>query len=467
MTEVTISQDRLSGKVCQQMDVGMLQEVLPKACIEELLNTYDCWETREKKLNMVVMVYWLISLHLSPKLSQSRVYSKLVSGLRTLRDDVAEQLPSKSAFSYRRSQLGSELLEELFHQYAGPQATAQTPGAFWKGMRLMALDGTRESVPDTQENRETFRYSNDAKETHSPFPQARVVLLVECGTHVICDAEITSCREGEIHCARRLVARNRWEDTLLLWDSGFHANRALFQVRAANGHALGRLRKNVLPKPLVTLADGSYLAKFREERDHRTGPEMLVRVITYTFTDPRIPGAGEQVYRLMTTLLDPFLYPAKDLAVLYHERWHVELVIGETRTWMRLSPTTLRSRTAEGVIQELYALLLAHVLVRTLMLRAANAASLAPTSISFTATLRICDENLIPLGLVKPERRARMVEALIQEIGQQRLPKQRVRIQARVLKRAYPRYAHKKPEHWHAPPLELDLDFRQIIALVT
>ena len=45
---------------------------------------------------------------------------------------------------------------------------------------------------------------------------------------------------------------------------------------------------------------------------------MLVRVISYTFTDARIPGAGQQVYRLVTTLLDPFLYPARELAVLFH-----------------------------------------------------------------------------------------------------------------------------------------------------
>ena len=74
---------------------------------------------------------------------------------------------------------------------------------------------------------------------------------------------------------------------------------------------------------------------------------MLVRVITYTFTDPRIPGAGEQVYRLVTTLLDPFAYPAKEVAVLYHERWHVELVIDETRTHLRLSARTLRSLTKD------------------------------------------------------------------------------------------------------------------------
>src|SRR5258707_7470064 len=99
---------------------------------------------------------------------------------------------------------------------------------------------------------------------------------------------------------------------------------------------------------------------------------MLVRVISYTFTDPRIAGAGKQVYRLVTTLLDPFGYPAKDLAVLYHERWHVELVLDETDTHLRLSARTLRSLTANGVIQELYRMALAHTFVPTLMLRSAQ-----------------------------------------------------------------------------------------------
>jgi hypothetical protein len=193
---------------------------------------------------------------------------------------------------------------------------------------------------------------------------------------------------------------------------------------------------------------------------------MLVRVITYTFTDPRIPGAGEQVYRLVTTLLDPFVYPAKELAVVYHERWHVEVVIDETRTHLRLSARTLRSLTPEGVIQEIYALLLAHLVVRTLMLQAAEQAQISATQISFTETIRILDESLIPLGLVNPARRLHMVEGLIREISQQRLPKQPVRIQARVVKRVRSRYERKKPEHWHAPPLELDLDFHHIIDLV-
>jgi len=434
--------------------------------VEELLETYEMWEERERKTNMVTIVYWLIALHLYPTLSQRRVYGKMVSGLRTIRDDVPEEIPVRSAFSYRRHQLGSEILQELFVHCAGPKATEQTKGAFWKGMRLLALDGTVESVADTPDNRETFRYSSDDEISRSPFPQARLLLLIECGTHLICDVEISSCRQAEATGARLLLERAMLEQSLILWDSGFHSSRAIFQVQACGGHVLGRLKSNVLLHPCEYLLDGSYLTWIYQDQDHHRGDRMLVRVITYTFTDPRLPAAGEQVYRLVTTLLDPFFYPAKEVAVLYHERWHVEVVIDETRTQLRLSARTLRSLTPEGVIQEIYALLLAHLVVRTLMLQAAEQAQIAATQISFTETIRIMDESLIPLGLVSAPRRQHMVEHLIKEIGQQRLPKQPVRIQARVVKRVRSRYERKKPEHWHAPPLELDLDFHQIIALV-
>ena len=463
----TIRQIQQESKVCQQIDLGLLQEVLPSALIEDLLETYQMWEERERKLHMVVLTYWLIALHLYPQLSQRAVYAKLVSGQRAWRDDVPQQIPAKSAFSYRREQLGSELLEELFAQVAGPKATQDTPGAFWHGLRLLAIDGTVESVPDTPSNREAFRSSSDDEQAQSPFPQARLVLLVECGTHLICDAELSGCRQGEASSLRLLLQRWTLEQSLLLWDSGFHSSWAIFEVCARGGQVLGRLKQNVLLKRFVTLADGSYLTHIYEDQDHHTGRSMLVRVISYTFTDPRIPGAGEQVYRLVTTLLDPFLYPALELAVLFHERWHAELVIGETRTVLRLSARTLRSLTPEGVIQELYALLLAHTLLRTLMLQAATQEGIAPTALSLTGTIRILDESLLPLAMVDAQRRQTMVVGLLEEIGQQRLPKQRVRIQARVVKRVRSRYAHKKPEHWHAPPLELDLDFHQIIALVT
>jgi hypothetical protein len=254
---LTIPENGLDDKVCQQIDMGMVQEVIPPSMIEEILETYQMWEERERKTNMLMITYWLIALHLYPRLSQRGVYGKMVSGLRTIRDDVPKAIPGRSAFSYRRNQLGSEILQELFAKLASPKASAQTPGAFWKGMRLLAIDGTVESVADTPGNRETFRYSTDDEVAHSPFPQARLLLLVECATHLICDAEISSCRQAEANGLRLLLERWKVEKSLILWDSGFHSSTAIFQVQALGGHVLGRLASNILLEPFCTLVDGS------------------------------------------------------------------------------------------------------------------------------------------------------------------------------------------------------------------
>jgi Insertion element 4 transposase N-terminal/Transposase DDE domain len=463
----TIREIVLDDKLCHQFDIGLLQEAIDPEMVHRVLNGCHAWEERERGLNMYTMLYWLIALALYPQLSQRAVYSKVVCGLRLFQPDLAQQVPVKSAFSYRREQLGVVPLEWLFALCARPQASPQTPAAFWGGMRLMAIDGTLDSVPDTESNRAFFRYSSDDEVSRSPFPLVRLVLLIECGTHLICDAEFSSCRQADSSSAREVLARSLEASMLLLWDSGFHSSALIFLARACGAHVLGRLKSNVLTKPVKRLQDGSYLTYIYEDQDHQSGERMLVRVISYTFSDERVPGAGRTTHRLVTTLLDPEQYPAKELAVLFHERWHVEVVVDEIKTHLRLSARTLRSLSPEGVLQELYGLLLAHVAVRTLMLHAATAAEVAPTQLSFTGTVRILDESLPALTLASAAHRLTLTRHLLVEIAAERLPAQRLRFQARVVKRVRSKYERKVPLHLKAPPLEAGIDFKDLIALVT
>lgn len=463
----TIREIVWDDKVCHHFELGLVQEVIRPEQVQLVLNGCHAWEERERVLNMHTMLYWLIALAMYPRLSQRAVYSKVISSLRLLQPNVAQQVPVKSAFSYRREQLGQAPVEWLFALCARPQASEQTKGAFWKGMRLMAIDGTLDSVPDSESNRAYFRYSSDDEVSRSPFPLLRLVLLIECGTHLICDAEPSSCRQADSSSAREVLARSLAADMLLLWDAGFHSSALIFLARACQAHVLGRLKSNVLTKPVKRLPDGSYLTYIYEDQDHHCGERMLVRVISYTFTDERVPGAGQTTHRLVTTLLDPEQYPAKELAVLFHERWHVEVVFDEIKTHLRLSARTLRSLTPEGVLQELYGLLLAHVAVRTLMLHAATEADVAPTQLSFTGTVRILDESLPSLTLASPTHRATLTGYLLKEIAAELRPPQRLRFQARVVKRVRSKYERKLPLHLKAPPLEAGIDFKDFIALVT
>jgi hypothetical protein len=114
----------------------------------------------------------------------------------------------------------------------------------------------------------------------------------------------------------------------------------------------------------------------------KRGEHLLVRVISYTLTDPARPCYGE-TYRVLTTLLDPRQAPAHDLACAYHERWEIELVVDELDRHQRLAGRTLRSLKPVGVIQELYGLSLSHYAVRVLMHEAALQADLDPDRLSF------------------------------------------------------------------------------------
>src|SRR5207248_3719110 len=125
---------------------------------------------------------------------------------------------------------------------------------------------------------------------------------------------------------------------------------------------------------------------------YRVRRGMWVRIISYRLTDERLGEPGK-VYRLVTTLLNPRVAPALALIGLYHERWEIELVIDEIKTHERAQRKVLRSKTPEGVRQELYGIYLAHYAVRALMAQAAVQAELDPDRLSFPEVLLVPTET--------------------------------------------------------------------------
>ena len=173
-----------------------------------------------------------------------------------------------------------------------------------------------------------------------------------------------------------------------------------------------------------------------------------MRIIEYTFEDPGRPGSGES-HRLLTTLLDDKLDPAKALIVLYHERWEEELTIDELKTHQRERPV-LRSQTPGGVVQELYGLLLGHYVIRVLMQEAAATQGIDPRRLSFTATLKILRCRL-PACPRSERGLQRWYHDLVAEVAEEVLEKRRNRINPRVIKRKMSNWKKKRPVHRNYP----------------
>jgi Insertion element 4 transposase N-terminal/Transposase DDE domain len=286
----------------------------------------------------------------------------------------------------------------------------------------------------------------------SPFPQARCVLLMACGTHVIFDAEFTAVQQGELGSVLTLIERSLRAAMLLLCDAGICSGPVLVAARNKGAHVLGRIDSRSWAKPWGRLHDGSYLVKVYRDGRHRSGESVTARVIEYRVKDPQTGHLSKPV-RLITTLLDPYQYPIEALIRLYHERWELEQGIDEIKTHLCVSARTLRSQTPQGVEQELYAILLAYFAVRTLMYAAALHADWDPDEVSFVQTLNVIQRSQWPLMQADSFQRPALRQALLHEVCQERVPPRRLRLQARVVKRTHSRYKRKWYAHLHAPCL--------------
>lgn len=379
-----LDDDRLTDRIA----VGVLTSTFPPGLVDEVLKATGRASQRHRLLPARVVVYFTLAMCLWADEEYVEVARLLVGGLRSMaRWRGSWRVPTSGAITQARARLGSSPLKTLFDRVAAPISSEGAAGSWWRGLRLVAIDGTVFDLADTPANDAHFgRPGSGRGEAKGAFPQARVVALAECGTHAIIGAEIGSCASGETTLARPLL-RLLKSQMLLLVDRGFPGYE-LWQEAAASGSQLcWRTKSNAVLAVTTALPDGSYLSTLRPPRGNPGSP-ITVRVIEYTLTHPS-RAEDEGPIRLITTLLDPTEAPALELAALYGERWEEENAFDELKTHQRGAGRVLRSKSPEMVIQEIYAHLLVYFAIRSLINRAAEDEELDPDRVSFIASLRV------------------------------------------------------------------------------
>ncbi len=347
---------------------------------------------RHRQLPARVVFYYVIAMALLLDVSYGEVLRFLVEGLSRVTVGARRiRRTGRSAISMARARLGAEPLRRMVEERVQPIAVGRTRGAWFRGWRLVSLDGSTLDVADSEANAAAFGHPG-ASRGHSAFPQLRFVSLVENGTHVLFGTQLGAYATAESRLALAAIASLR-PGMLCLADRGFYGF-ALWQAAASTGADLvWRVKKNQILPCHRRLPDGSYLSRiYACQSDQRKGRSGVgVRVIEY-----RLEGVedAEPLYRLITTVLDEAKAPAKDLAALYHERWEIENAFDELKTHLRGRQIVLRSKTPELVTQEIYGLLLAHFAIRGLMHEAALKRDTDPDTLSFVHTFRIVRRKL-------------------------------------------------------------------------
>lgn len=359
---------------------GLLESLCPRELVDRVIKESGREGQRNRQLPPWLVVYALLMMCLSGTMGYGRLMREMAT------QAVQWKSPAgRSAFGKARMRLGWEVLERLFGALAQPLGDPQLDAdyCFWRGRRVVAIDGTTFALAANQELETEFggQIANDASQQRVGVPQARLVSLIECGTRALLAVALGTYRQGEGSLARQL-AKALGPGMMVLADRCFPAKPLWLLYTASGADLLWRVKSNLARRHLRELGDGSYLVNFGQ------GQPVQIRVIEY-----RRQGHPE-IYRLITNLLDPVAAPAQELAILYCQRWEIELVSRELKS-DQADQAPLRSKTAHGVRQEIYTHCLLHTLNRQLVYAAAaTTPERDPDRISFTVAMDVLHLSL-------------------------------------------------------------------------
>lgn len=301
----------MGGSLANQAAIGVLNRTFPVELVDRVIDQYWRREQRTRALPARLVFYFTLALCLFPQESYRSAMKILMSAFG--RGAQGYRVPTTGSIGDARRRLGSGPMETVVRAVMRPRARPETLGAWYKDWLLTAVDGTTFTVPDTEENdREFGRPGSGRGEGKTAYPQIQAACLVELGTHAVFDARLDGYAASEAVLIEEMF-RSLKPGMLLLADRHIYSFRRWMKATETGADLPWRVTSNLILRPVEQLDDGSYIAEVIPPKGSgRTS--FRLRVVEY-----RLPGSDE-LYRLVTTIMDPRQAPAKDLAILYHER---------------------------------------------------------------------------------------------------------------------------------------------------
>lgn len=409
------------------------------AWVESALAATGTATLRRRRLPAEQVIWIVLGMGLFRDRTIEDVVSKLDLAL-----PAAGRTVAKSSVSQARERLGSEPVRWLFERSAQAWATRSADARRWRGLSLYGIDGTSVRVPDSAENRATFGGQSSRHGSESGYPMLRLVALMALRSHLLVACNIVGYGVTGERRAADPLATSIPPRSLTVVDRGFFAAAFLLDIEAGEGRQwLTRARSTLAARVVQRHARGDELIELDvNPQARKLRPDLpctwQMRAIKY-----KLEGFPEQT--ILTSLRDPKRYPAAEIVALYHERWEVELAYDEIKTELLDREETIRSRKPDGVLQEMWGILLAYNLVRLEMEAIAKDADIEPTRISFVEALRLIRDEWEWLSVTSPGAIPKRLEMMRRSLKRYVLPPRRRRRFPRVVKIKMSNYLRKRP----------------------
>ena len=369
-------------------DWRRLGEHLPFEWIEQAVQSSEATSIRHRRLPAEQVVWLMVALALYRHKSISEVLDDL--GLAV--PDAQTPFVSKSAVAQARQRLGADPLKWLFEHSARHWSGQDRRTYVFKGLQLFAMDGTTLRTHDTADNRAHFGAQLYSSGAIASYPQVRGVTLTALPTHVVHSAAFGPYGTNEMLYAKQLIA-DVPNESLTVFDRGFLSAEILCALTSA-----GLERHFIIPAKSNTrweVIEGNgddCIVRMRVSPQARAKcaelPEFWeARAITI------VDGQARKRV-LLTSLRDRRRYKPADIARCYEKRWGVETSYRELKQTMLGTALTLRSKTVDGVYQEIWGTLIAYNLIRLEIAKAALTVKCDPTEVSFIRAFHLIQFEL-------------------------------------------------------------------------
>jgi hypothetical protein len=413
--------DTIYGTTTEELDVLMhaldvvnmgtiglsqLASIFPLPVVKEALEETGRYTCRLRELPNELMFYFPMLMALDRSDSATDTLENLLEGNHKVFGRKSKKSTGAGGIGNARIRVGSEPLKTVFDTLCKPLSKEIHQFTHFDDLLLVAVDSVVINVPDSAKNRAHFGSSVNQNKLPAAYPQARMVGLVECGTHAIFSAIFGKYADGEGTLAKKLLP-DLPRKSLLLADR-LYLGWALVRDSLAQGaQILWRFKADYKDRFEIvqTLEDGSYEALYHPPQDPKSRKALRgydftpipVRVCSYV-----VDGENPEEVHLVTTLMDHQKAPAVKLAELYMQRWEIELTFKEMKVCLNENQTKIRSLTPDLVIQELYGITMMHYAIRALMYEAAARAKLDPDVLSFTGAIKIIRRKALKGGSFSP-----------------------------------------------------------------
>lgn len=365
------------------------------------------------------------------------------------------------AYCSARRRLPKETLETILKASAATAEKRTGHGGCLAGRAVKVIDGSSTKLPDTPQNQR--RYPQPSEQTPGcGFPVLKFLLLFSLNSGSVLHAVMANLNNHDLRLLRQLQDevskgdillgdRAYGEYTTLAWwpTQGVDVVARLHQKRRVDFRKARRLAKN---DGLFVWTKGYQQSSVLSAKEWAQMPDSLtVRIIRFTAV---IRGRSARRITLVTSLLDPKLYPADQLIALYARRWRLELCLRDLKTTMGME--TLRCQSPDLVQKELLLYLIGHNVIRCLMAQTVAEHQVDLERISFKGTIDAARQyTTAMLQSRSVQRRKQLWEDLLLNLARDLVPLRPGRREPRAVKRrpkpfpllTKPRYQFREIQH--------------------